>query len=113
MQRTKIYIAVPMSLGDRIENLSIGLRAYRSLLGAGYAPMCPSLNFFMHPFADITHSQWLEVDLPWVKSADGLLRIQGESKGADLEVKTAVQFDIPVFYSLDSLYENLSPLRRE
>lgn len=41
--------------------------------------------------------------LQWVESCDCLLRLDGESKGADIEVSRAKELKIPVFYSIDEL----------
>lgn len=52
-----------------------------------------------------THQDWLGIDLPWVECADALLRLPGESRGADAEVAHAKAKDIPVFYDVQSLIE--------
>lgn len=97
--KKRIYIAGPMTKGDRIDNLADALKAFRSLLKAGYAPFCPQMTFFIEPFVDgASHEDWLSIDLPWVAVADAVLRLPGESKGADMEVAKAMELGIPVFY---------------
>jgi hypothetical protein len=49
------------------------------------------------------YEDWTKLDLEWVKVCDGLLRLEGESSGADAEIEFAKQLSIPVFYGIDSL----------
>jgi len=39
----------------------------------------------------------MEIDLPWLGAADAVLRLPGESLGAEIEVAEARQLGIPVF----------------
>ena len=98
--RKRIYIAGPMSQGDRIHNLAQAMRAFRELIEAGFAPLCPQLTFFAEPFINQSHEVWLNIDMPWVAISDALLRLPGASSGADQETKTAMSLRIPVFDSI-------------
>lgn len=66
-----------------------------------------------HPeFGRFTHADWLSVDKAWVAAADAVLRLPGESKGADEEVAFAKSAHIPVFHSIDLLryyFEVMTP----
>lgn len=53
----------------------------------------------------------MEVDLPWVEVADGVFRMPGKSRGADLEVEAALRLSIPVYVHLDGL-KKYPPKRR-
>lgn len=103
-KRRKVYIAGPMSKGDAAEHFCEAMKAYRDLIRNGYAPMCPQLTWFASPFmrcplsgSELEHSDWLAVDLPWVLASDAVLRLPGESVGADMEVAAAQEHGIPVF----------------
>ena len=116
--RKKVYIAGPISKGVLAENLANAHNAGIALLRAGFAPMvphgscfwgnsvcsrCPS-EFAFHPEANhsgFAHSEWLDMDLAWVAVADGVLRLPGESVGADKEVAFALSKNIPVFTSIE------------
>lgn len=52
---------------------------------------------------EMAHADWMGVDLPWVECAHAVLRLPGESTGADLEVAHARKNAIPVFISIDGL----------
>lgn len=112
--RTRVYIAGPISRGDRVDNLAQAVKAYRELIQHGYAPLCPQLSalvaFLIHPDeADWlkSHAVWLDVDLSWVLQADAVLRLPGYSAGADQETRFAREQRIPVYLSLDDLYRKL------
>ena len=112
MRRARIYIAGPITKGDKIDNLSQALKAFRCLAAMGYAPMCPQLSMFTEPFFKLEHNDWLEIDLPWVECADALLRLPGASLGADIETRHAGRHVVPVFGSIDDLTQRV-PARLE
>jgi hypothetical protein len=86
-----------------LENVAAAIDAARALIGAGFAPFCPHLSYHVDPAAEIPHRVWMEVDLPWVEAADAVLRLPGESAGADIECERAVALGIPVFGSMGEL----------
>ena len=102
--RPRIYISGPLtSSGNVLENLAAAVDAARALIAAGFAPFCPHLSYHVDPAEEIPHRVWMEVDLPWVEAADAVLRLAGESVGADLEVERAQAQGIPVFRSVVDL----------
>lgn len=118
--RKRVYIAGPISKGDLAENINAATDAFHALLHAGFAPLCPHWSAFSGgvyrsteekvPFAlaetlplSTTHEDWVAVDLPWVSVADAVLRIGGESVGADREVAEAKRLGIPVFTNFTEL----------
>lgn len=119
--RKKVYIAGPISKGDLAHNVNQATAAFITLAKAGFAPMCPHWSVYSKPvevsptggsvycFAtkagnhEMSHADWLGVDLPWVASADALVRLPGESTGADMEVAQARANGIPVFDSVDAV----------
>lgn len=101
--RLKIYIAGPISKGDRDLNFSQAAEAQERLMALGFAPLNPMLSM-KHPNAfDIPWKLWMACDYPWVLCADAILRLPGESQGADVEVALASQHGIPVFTSIETL----------
>lgn len=116
--RKRIYIAGPITKGDTGANAKQGTRAAVELIRRGYAPFCPQLSVFMgfheQKFqyscdvqvspCDIAHAEWLEADLPWVAVSDGVLRLPGESVGADVEVQFAEDNGIPVFRTIEEIH---------
>jgi len=101
--KPRIYIAGPITKGDRAHNRQQASDAQYALILAGFAPANPILTMDL-PYAwDIPHEVWMECDLPWVLVADAILRLPGESTGADEEVAFAVQHGIRVYTDIDSL----------
>lgn len=101
--RLRVYISGPITLGDQRENVRLAMGVAHELINCGYAPLCPHLSWF-YPFAnDVPHATWIAADLPWVEVSDAVLRLPGESKGADEEVAFAELCGIPVFTSIGNL----------
>lgn len=116
--RARVYIAGPISTGDLAANIRQATDAFIALAKAGYAPLCPHWSCFSGTiyrvdagtFAyaspqpnELKHADWLAVDLAWVSAADAVLRLPGDSAGADQEVQRARVEGIPVFFSIDDL----------
>lgn len=111
--RKRVYIAGPISRGDLGANIKQAETAFLALLGAGFAPFCPHWSCYafgpdpLHREASaasgLTHDAWISVDLPWVCASHAVLRLPGESVGADLEVSTAIDHNIPVYHSIENL----------
>ncbi len=108
-RRIRVYIAGPMSQGDRLHNLTDALESFRELIGHGYAPFCPQLTFFVDSVLPLPHQAWLDIDLPWVEAADAVLRLPGPSKGADMEVAHARERGVFVADCIHALLERFPP----
>lgn len=113
-----MYIAGPISRGDLARNINQATRAFRELAAAGFAPWCPHWSALsgevqagtLGPWAKATaagcglsHAEWLAVDLSWVEVADAVVRLPGDSVGADQETAHARARGIPVFGSVAML----------
>lgn len=91
-----LYVSGPYSLNpSRCTDRAIEVG--NVLLGAGYEPMVPHLNHFWEERHPNAYEDWMRVDLAWVRRADAVVRIPGESSGADREVALAQSLGIPVF----------------
>jgi len=99
----RIYIASPYTLGDPVLNVRKSLATADALLRMGHTPFVPLLSHFWHFYSPKPYSAWLEMDLEWVTVCDALLRLPGESAGADREVEQAAACGLPVYYALDQV----------
>jgi hypothetical protein len=122
-RRKRVYIAGPISKGDLAHNVNQATEAFIALAKAGFAPLCPHWSAYCKPAifqglevwcqattfgsTDMTHDDWLGIDLPWVDVCHAVLLLPGESKGADIEVAEAKRLGIPVFCSIPELIEGL------
>ena len=128
--RKRVYIAGPISKGILLDNIEQADEAMCELMKLGYAPMNPMLSCFAggvdvlfrmtdggavpvtgavanskanNKFQQFTHQDWLDMDFAWVAVSDAVLRLPGDSKGADMEVEFATKNGVPVFYSIEGL----------
>lgn len=99
----KVYIASPYTLGDVAINVRKSLAMADELRDAGFLPYCPLLTHFWHMVFPHPYSYWLQMDLEWLRECDCLLRMPGESRGADKEVETMLLLGKPVVYSKGEL----------
>lgn len=112
LRSTRVYVAGPIKKGDRAENVRRGIEAGNRLHAAGYVVFIPHLNELWHAQHPHTWSEWMSHDLEWVEQCDAVLRIPGESEGADLEERFAVSRGIPVFHTHDELVAALPIAQR-
>jgi len=98
-----VYIASPYTKGDVALNVRESFFAADELVKLGYAPFPPLFSHFWHFLSPKPYDVWMKLDKEWVLRCDCLLRLPGESIGADEEVKLAVDNNIPVFYSIGEL----------
>lgn len=106
MLRPRVYVAGPISKGDISANVEEGIRVGLQLLDMGWAPFIPHATHHMDETAlcgTPRYECWLATDFSYISTCHALLRLPGESEGADREVAYAEKLGIPVFYTIDSL----------
>jgi hypothetical protein len=100
----KVYIASAYRLGDVAINVKNQLDISDKLMNEGFAPFVPLYSHFHNIIHPRPYKDWIKLDLEWIKSCDCLLRILGDSTGADEEVYHAKKLGIPVFFAtIDSI----------
>ena len=99
----KVYIASPYTKGDVAQNVKLQLDTYDQLMNLGFCPFAPLYSHFQHMAHPRPYEDWIKVDLEWVEVCDCVLRLGGESSGADGEVKYATELGKKVFYSIYKL----------
>ena len=102
-RKIRVYVAGPIRLGTVAVNLSQAIQAGDELWREGFAPYIPHANYIWEIMCPKTAQEWLEHDLNWLAVCDAVLRIPGESEGADFEVFWAKDNKIPVFYGIAAL----------
>jgi nucleoside 2-deoxyribosyltransferase len=102
----KVYIASPYTLGDVAVNVKRQLDCADELMNNGFLPFAPLYSHFQHMAHPRPYQDWVKFDLQWVEVCDCVLRLSGESNGADGEVQYAKQLGKPVFYSMNELVFN-------
>lgn len=99
----RVYIAGPYSKGDVAQNVKKAMDFANDLINLGFAPFCPHLTHFLHMNNWQPYEKWLEIDAEFVKVCDAVLRISGDSSGADKEVELAKSLNIPIYFSIEEL----------
>ena len=105
---TKVYIASPYTIGDTAVNVRRQIDAANELMDMGLLPFAPLMSHFHHLVHPRTYEQWMSWDLGWLASCDCVLRLGGESIGADIEVKEAIRLGKSVYYSIDEIKKALA-----
>lgn len=100
--KLRVYIAGPLTIGPRPENIHNAVMAASKIREAGCMPFIPHL-FELWDMIDPHHYEfWMEMDFAWIDVCHILVRLPGESSGADREVSYAQNRGIAVFFGLAS-----------
>ena len=101
--KARIYIAGPYSKGDPEQNVYNAIETANKLADMGYAPYVPHFTHFWHTKYPRPYNFWLELDNQFLPFCDAVIRIPGESSGADKEVELARKIGKPIFFSIQEL----------
>lgn len=96
-----VYVAGPMSKGGLLENVRIAMREANRLVDAGYAVALPHLSVYWDIVHPRSYEAWMDLDLCTIEHCDALVRLPGESPGADREVAHARAHGVPVSLGVD------------
>ena len=99
----KVYVAGPYTKGNVEQNVLNAIDASSELISIGLAPFCPHLSHYLDQVHPHSWKQWMDIDIEFLRDCDIVLRLPGESKGADLEVETANKAGIPISYSISEI----------
>ena len=98
-----IYIAGPYTKPDPVINTRNAIQAAEELLAAGLIPYIPHLSMLWHLVQPHDIEFWYEYDLFMLTRCDCMLRLPGESTGADREEVCAVKWGKRVFRSVEEI----------
>lgn len=103
LDKETVYISGPVtSSGWVIHHLRRAIDAADQVAAAGFIPYIPHMAIIwdlVHPEHD--YEFWLyTVTLPWVAKCDYLIRLPGESFGAEKEEEVARMLGKKIFYSV-------------
>jgi hypothetical protein len=101
-----VYIAAPYTKDDPVTNVGNAIKAADILAEKGYIPFIPHLTMLWHFLCPHDLQFWYDYDLAWLEKCDALLRLPGESAGADNEVSMAFALKMPVYLSIEDLLED-------
>jgi nucleoside 2-deoxyribosyltransferase len=97
-----VYIAGPITLPEPMENVNRAVKVASRLRDSGLVvPFVPHTTCIWHMIEPADYEAWLAYDFDIIRHCDALLRIDGESKGADREVEFARSFDVDIAVFFD------------
>jgi hypothetical protein len=99
----RIYVAGPIGEPPRPRDVHRAIKAGLELIAAGHSPHVPHLWAALEAEPQVTRDEWLRVDLDWLEVADAVLRLPGDSPGADLEEARARELGLPVYHSAQEI----------
>lgn len=99
-----VYVAGPITKGDQFVNVRNAIFAAERLRKAGFLPYVPHLSFAWHMLSPVDYESWITMGFYWLSKCDYLVRLDGESDGADREVVFAHENRIPVFNGVNELF---------
>ena len=115
--RPVIYVAGPYSAGcpEVFNNIRRGFQVCFKLIKAGFAPICPWLDFPISFMGDLTIEEYYEWGLAQLSRSEGMVIIPGwkDSKGTLNEMEVARELEIPYwilehFEDFDILVDRLN-----
>ena len=109
MTKPLVYIAGPYTLPDPVANTRRAVHFAERLFSEGkVTPVVPHLTMLWHFILPHSLEWWYRYDIELLAHCDALLRLPGESAGADREVAFARENLIPVFHSISVLNANIT-----
>lgn len=98
----RVYIGGPITLGHMIDNIRTAIQAATVIRDLGHAPYVPHLSLLWDLVCPRPYEDWLALDLEWLAVCDCLVRLPGESPGADREVAEARRLGLPVYEGVEA-----------
>lgn len=97
-----IYIASPYSsYADKMDAVKAQIDAFAALRDAGHEPVAPLLSHYVDLCYPADYNRWMQWALAILARCDAVLRLPGESSGADQEVTKARALGKPVYTSIE------------
>lgn len=101
-----VYAAGPYTKPDPVINTNRAIRLADHIFERGHTPFIPHLTMFWHLVIPRAYQDWLDYDVEWLKKCDVVIRLLGESNGADKEVEIARELMIPVILGGESEFDH-------
>jgi len=96
----RVYIAGPYTQGDVAENIRQVIYAAEQVREAGHVPFVPHLYHLWHLISPQPPEYWRKLDIDWLVICHAFIKLDGDSKGADLEEDLCSEINIPIYYTV-------------
>lgn len=94
-----VYVAGPIT-GDPFGCVRQAVAVFGALRRLGCVPILPQLSVLAEMVEPRPYDEWISYGLDTVERCDAVLRLPGQSPGADAETAHAAAFGVPVFTDL-------------
>ncbi len=101
-----VYLATPYTKGDVAINIHNAIKLAEQIVELGYIPYVPIWTHFWHIISPHPWEYWMKIDEEIMLRCDCVLRGDGESNGADIEIERAQQAGMPIYFSIEELRED-------
>lgn len=106
------YVSGPYT-SDPEGNVLRAIVASNELRKKGVIPFCPHLTHFMHKLEPDTYEAWMDYDCAWLSKCNSVLRLEGESAGAEREVALANLLSKKVCSSIEEVLQHMQKFEEE
>ena len=97
-RKPRLYLAGPYTKPDPVVNVRRACLVADKLLAVGFSVYVPHILMLWHLVSPKPIEEWYAIDLEWLAACDVMVRLTGESMGADREEEHADSLGIDVFY---------------
>lgn len=108
-----VFISSPYTNGCQAANVREQHEAFDLLLRLGHFPFAPLMSHYHQIIFPVTYERWIAWDLAWIERCDCVLRLPGESPGADRECAHTEENGIPVIRTEEEFRRVLMPVTPE
>jgi len=91
-----VYVAGPYTKGDVVVNVREAILVGIELRKLGFVYIVPHHSHIAHLISPQTYDFWMELDFDLIERCDVLVRLWGDSSGAELEVEHAKKLGLRV-----------------
>lgn len=102
-----VYISGPYSNGGTNSNVQAAIHTADRLRELGLVPFIPHLYHLWDLVHPHNYEYWMDLCLDWVPKCQALLRLPGDSTGADRECALAVHSGVPVFSTIPEIIKSM------
>ena len=90
-----IYLAGPIS-SDPLRHTHQAIKLAAELAKMGWLIHVPHVSVLAEMVAPLPYESWMQLDFAVIRRCDALIRLPGESPGADRELELARELGLPV-----------------
>lgn len=94
----RVYVAGPYTKGDVALNVREIIEVAEKLIEMGHTPFVPHLTHLWHLMSPHHHEYWMELDTVWLEQCEALVRVPGDSTGADRELAHAADLGLGIYF---------------